>query len=49
MFEEIWKLFHKHKWDTVYVNSWNISIEERCKCGEYRHHMFKHRSGDEIE
>lgn len=41
----MFKFLHKHKWETVSVNAWQISIEQKCKCGEYRHHLFKHYKG----
>lgn len=31
---------HLHRWDDTRHNAYGIVIEQRCRCGEYRHHYF---------
>lgn len=32
---------HRHKWKDTLFNRYSTAVEQRCKCGEYRHHTFK--------
>jgi len=41
MIKLIKKIFaHRHKWIDCGWNQWSIAIEQRCKCGQYRHHLW---------
>jgi len=48
MFKRLLGYFHKHKWNSISVNRWNISVEEHCDCGEYRYHLWKHANDGTI-
>jgi hypothetical protein len=30
-----------HRWTGTIVNRWMIEIEQRCRCGSVRHHLFE--------
>lgn len=36
---------HVHRWEETLWNAWSIGVEERCRCGQYRHHLFVNRRG----
>lgn len=38
-------LFHVHWWTNTRVNPYGIGVEQRCRCGLFRHHLFRHRRG----
>jgi hypothetical protein len=42
------KRLHRHRWEDTFVNGWAIAIEQRCRCGEYRHHRWKDWDGEHI-
>ena len=29
---------HRHRWEGTRINPYNTATEQRCRCGEYRHH-----------
>lgn len=31
---------HRHKWEATAHNFWGIAAEQRCRCGQYRHHTW---------
>lgn len=41
--------FHKHKWEPTLWNDYFHDVEQKCRCGEYRHFMLKDLKGFEIE
>jgi hypothetical protein len=36
---------HVHRWEETLWNAWGIDVEQRCRCGQYRHHLFVNRRG----
>lgn len=39
---------HRHRWTDTRLNCFGITIEQRCRCGAYRHHLFSdYRGWDE--
>lgn len=34
-----------HRWEDSGVNPYGTIVEQRCRCGEYRYHLFEHRRG----
>jgi|GEM_PF-2753577 len=42
-------LLHRHIWKDTRLNPWCIATEQRCRCGEYRHHEFSDLSGMDQE
>ena len=43
------KLFsHRHRWIDCGWNAYSIAIEQRCKCGAYRHHKWDDVKGRDI-
>jgi len=44
------KLFkHRHRWKDTRLNAFYIAVEQRCKCGAARHHLFEDWRGIERE
>lgn len=40
---------HKHKWKDTRINRFFIATEQKCKCGEYRHHFWiDYKDGEPI-
>lgn len=37
---KLWKRLHAHYWIGTRWNGYAIEVEQRCRCGEYRHHTF---------
>ena len=32
------RLLHRHRWEDTRINPYGTATEQRCRCGEYRHH-----------
>ncbi len=45
MFQWLYRKLHRHRWAETIWNSHGIAVEERCRCGAVRHHLFKHFNG----
>ena len=39
------RLLHLHRWQATRINPYGIATEQRCRCGEYRHHTSDDLSG----
>ena len=39
------RLLHRHRWRDTRTNPYGIATEQRCRCGEYRHHTAADLSG----
>ena len=39
------RLLHRHCWEDTCINPYYTATEQRCRCGEYRHHTAADLSG----
>ena len=43
----LFKVTHKHRWNTTHTNRWQHATSQKCKCGEVRKFSYK-LNADEI-
>ena len=41
LFTRIKAALHRHRYRDSGWNAYGIAVEQKCKCGKYRHHLFQ--------